>query len=266
MTAAPTARLEQLAGRDATLAPLARLQAVALRSLHDDPAWRDAAGSVPSSRADDVPLLHGVDVALARASARSLLDALAPEATDVDALALIEATVAQREVEVEALASVAGMEPSTLMAIGHLLAWPLLLAVGERAAPREWKHGHCPVCAAWPLLSELRGIDRVRALRCGRCASAWQFRHGECPFCGNDDHRALGYLSADKERESRRVSTCDRCHGYLKAVATLKPLDSEDLAFTDLVTVDLDVAAMERGFDRPARVAFPLDVQIRSAE
>lgn len=261
-----TARLADLAGRDATLAPLARLQAVALRALADDPAWREAALAVAPARADGAVLLHGAEIALPRASGRRLLDALTPDASEIDPLALIEATIAQREVEVEALASIARMEPSTLMAIGQLLARPLLLAIGERAAEREWSAGHCPVCAAWPLLAELRGIDRARILRCGRCAAAWPFRHAECVFCGNGDHRTLGYLAPERERESRRASTCERCHGYVKAVATLKPLDAEDLAFTDLVTVELDLAAIESGFGRPSAPAVELDIAIRSAE
>lgn len=274
MTTAAAARLEELAGKDATLAPLARLQALALGSLERDRAWRDAAAAAELSLAAGDPLLHRARITLPPAGARSLLATLADGLDEVDPLALIEASITQREVEIEALASVAGAEPSALMAIGQLLAWPLLLAIGERARSAQavptssasaWAHGHCPVCAAWPLLSELRGIDRERALRCGRCAAAWPIRHFECPFCGNDDHRTLKYLSGEKERETRRVSVCDRCHGHLKAVATLKPLDAEDLAFTDLVTVDLDLAAMERGYGRPTQPAVALDVSVRDA-
>lgn len=275
MTPAIASRLDDIASRDATVAPLARLQSLTLRALHEDAAWREAARDATLAPATDAPLLHGAAIPLHRTSARALLDRLDDRLEEVDPLALVEASIAQREVEVEALASVARVEPAGLMTIGHLLAWPLLLAIGERirspqgapppSAP-AWPHGHCPVCAAWPTLSELRGIDRERVLRCGRCAAAWPTRHLACPFCGNDDHRALRYLATEKERESRRVSVCDRCHGHVKAVATLKPLDAEDLALADLVTLDLDLVAMERGYGRPAAAAFALDVSVRERE
>ncbi len=75
--------------------------------------------------------------------------ASAPGLAEIDPVALLEASIAQRETEVEALASIARLEPSALMALGQVSAWLLLLAIGERArgplGERTWECGYCPV-------------------------------------------------------------------------------------------------------------------------
>ena len=55
----------------------------------------------------------------------------------------------------------------------------------------------------------------------------------------------------DDERKDRRLEVCVSCAGYLKTVdiAALSPFPL--LAIADLETMDLDVAAMERGYARP---------------
>ena len=271
MTVAAPSRLAALAG-DPALAPLARLEEIALAAFARDAAWRaTAAGLVLSP--SEAPLLAGATLRVDAATARSLLTEIAIAAgvgglEELDPLAVLEAAIAQREEEMEALASIALLEPAALMAIGQVFAWPVLLRVGERARgmARPWERGYCPTCAAWPLLAELRGIDRTRVLRCGRCATEWPTRHLLCPFCGNDDHRTLGHLASEGQRESRRVTTCERCHAYLKSFATLRPLDAEDLAFTDLTSVDLDVIALDRGYGRPAAPAQELRLTVEEAE
>lgn len=275
MTIATAAKLDEAASRDASVAPLARLQAEALRTLQGEPAWRAAAAALDVARVPvDRPLLHGARVTLDPRAARALLDRLArldPDGgalDEVDALALIEASIAQRGSEIDALAAVARLEPSGLAAIGQVLAWPLLLALGERARAVlggvRWEKGYCLTCAAWPLLAELRGLERERVLRCGRCGGGWTFRHLTCAFCGNDDHRTLTYLASERERETRRAQVCGRCHAYLKGLATLRTFDTEALALADLWSLDLDLAAMELGYGRPSEPAFPLDLEIRA--
>lgn len=117
------------------------------------------------------------------------------------------------------------------------------------AAEREWSHGICPACGAPPLLAELRG-DGERWLRCGRCASSWSFPRVGCPACGTSDHRMLGYLHLDGERDRRRADRCDGCRRYVKAVAVLGPMGWEELLEADLATVDLDLIAVERRYRR----------------
>jgi FdhE protein len=181
-------------------------------------------------------------------------------------LALLEATIAQASERIGELAEEAGVDADRLATLGHALALPLLQAVGRRAEPRlegsGWEAGYCPVCAAWPTLAELRGLERERWLRCGRCGAGWRFRQLGCPYCGENDHRRLGYLAPRDDRESRRAEHCDSCHGYVKALTVLGPIRAGDLAAEDLATVELDLAAVERGYGRPAAPGFPLALRV----
>lgn len=270
------ARLAHAGERDPEVAPLARLLAEAHKAA-GEPAWVGAASGLDLAAAPaEVPVLHhhfiSVDPGLARALVARLaaVSGLEDGVAELDPVALLEASVVQRAEEIEALAEVAQVDPDQLLVIGQVATIPLLTPLGERAAEivaaRNWEPGYCPVCAAWPLLAELRGIDRTRVLRCGRCTSAWPFSHGRCPYCGNDDHRDLGYLSPEDLREGRRSYTCSRCHGYLKAIGVLKPLDAADLAIADLTSIELDIAALDRGFGRPESTGFPLDLSLTAAE
>lgn len=268
MTLAAPARLEQLAASDPVVAPAALLRRTSLEAA-EDPVWREAAERVDLSQLHpEVPVLKGRTISVDAEALAALARRLDAGLSEADLPALLRAALAQDADATTALAGPARIPAERLMVLGEQLAAPLLLALGERAAPliagRTWSQGYCPVCAAWPLLAELRGLDRQRVLRCGRCATAWPARHGTCVFCGNDDHRTLAYVSRDDEREHRRVSVCERCRGYLKALATLGSFDTEGLAIADLGSVELDIAAMDRGYSRPER-ALDLEIEVLAA-
>ena len=64
MTAETIERLQQLARTDATIAPLARLQAVTLRAA-GEAAWEEGVPAFERARLDDgLPLLHGATIAV----------------------------------------------------------------------------------------------------------------------------------------------------------------------------------------------------------
>ncbi len=128
-----------------------------------------------------------------------------------------------------------------------------------------WEAGFCPVCAAWPLLAELRGLERQRWLRCGRCGAGWPFPHLCCPFCGNTDHRTLPYLAPEAAREARQAAACDRCFAYIKTFATLRPLAPDEVLIQDVTSLELDMAALEAEYGRPETRAFPLDLRLEPA-
>jgi FdhE protein len=280
------AQLDEIARTDPTAAPLARLHLELLRASADR-AWEQAVPALDAARlSEGLPLLHGEALRVDRdrlrrlaerlastaeqggaASARAARQALA--ASQVDPLALLAAAVRQ---DVDALAETAGdgdLDLDLLATLGQLLAVPLLRACGARAdallAGSGWEAGYCPVCAAWPTLAELRGLERLHWLRCGRCGVGWRYSHLRCAYCGSRDHRAQGYLAAEAEREARRAVTCDACHGYLKTLATLGALAPAELPVQDLLTLELDVAALERGYGRPTTPGFPLAVTVEAA-
>jgi FdhE protein len=110
----------------------------------------------------------------------------------------------------------------------------------------------------------MRSLDQTRRLRCGRCGSEWGGRADwlSCAFCGEKNHDKLARLVLEGEPETLTVETCLECHGYLKSVTTLQPIPPFELLLQDLETVELDVAALERGFARPAGDGFPLDLRV----
>lgn len=161
------------------------------------------------------------------------------------------------ELLVHAVAQTAGAD-------ADLAALPLLRACGRRLAarvPANWSRGWCPICGAWPTLVESRGLERSRRLRCTRCAADWSIAWLVCVFCGESDHERLTALVPQPEG-GRRVDACRSCSGYVKTCSTLVPLTPEELPIEDLATVDLDVVAIERGFERPPRSAHAAVVRL----
>jgi FdhE protein len=152
-----------------------------------------------------------------------------------------------------------------LHAIAPTLTLPLLLACGQAWAGRpraDWPHGYCPTCGAWPALAEARGLERSRQLRCGRCGGDWRTQWLRCPYCGTTDHLRLGSLVPAEGGESRKVDTCLACGAYIKTLTVLTACSPPEVTLRDLETVDLDLAALERGYQRPPGPGQPLNVQL----
>jgi formate dehydrogenase maturation protein FdhE len=101
------------------------------------------------------------------------------------------------------------------------------------------------------VLAEQRGLEQLRYLRCGLCASAWEVDRLLCPFCSNRDHLLLGYLQVEGEEQKQRIATCDACHGYLKLRSTLAPLTTLQLLVEEVALVHLDLLAMQQGYMSP---------------
>jgi FdhE protein len=166
---------------------------------------------------------------------------------------------------IRALACAAEIDPGALTSIAHLVAFPLLQSCGrllEGSMPRFWPHGFCPICAAWPILAERRGLDRTRRLRCGRCSGEWQAEWLRCIYCGEREHERLGALMPEERGERLNVETCASCSGYIKSVATLQKIPAFELLLQDLETVELDLVALDRGYGRPEESGFSLDVRV----
>jgi FdhE protein len=239
--------------------------------------WRAAerAGGNPRSvtvtpvRERDVcaPLLHGATVHLDPRDTERLIATLAAAARvewrdRTGALPLLEAALGH---ERESAPRHQEDGEEGLPAVLHF-ALPILfarIARSEGAANlAHWTQGYCPVCGAWPLRAELRGIERERHLRCGRCGADWIGTWLCCTYCGEKDHERLGLLSKEGQLESRRVETCSSCHRYLKAFAALTPASPLEMLLDDLETLELDLAARERGFSRPDALGYSIEVRV----
>jgi formate dehydrogenase maturation protein FdhE len=72
-----------------------------------------------------------------------------------------------------------------------------------------------------------------------------------CPFCEAAGHGTRATLISEQDGEARKVETCTRCRGYLKVISTLRAWPGDDDCRADLATIDLDLAALERDYERP---------------
>ncbi|MBW2038560.1 MAG: formate dehydrogenase accessory protein FdhE [Deltaproteobacteria bacterium] len=114
----------------------------------------------------------------------------------------------------------------------------------------EWLQRYCPICGSSPQMAELRDEGGKRYLQCSLCGCHWRWERLACPYCHNKAFDSLHYLFSEEE-EAYRVDLCDRCKGYIKTVDSRK-LDYEPyLDLEDVVTIHLDLLALEKGYKRP---------------
>jgi FdhE protein len=182
----------------------------------------------------------------------------------VDLAALFAATVCdQRDDMTRIVGTNGGEAPNAILA---LVATPLLQACGRRSADlgTAWRRTYCPVCAAWPAFVEVRGIERARFARCGRCGSAWQAPLLACGYCGTAEHGKLVSLVPQEPEARGTIEACTVCRRYTKTIATLQGCAAKDVSINDLVSVDLDLAALEAGYTRPDGLGCALAVTVRS--
>lgn len=219
------------------------------------------------------PLLHGREVRVDAARLEHHLERLGAlvglDRVMQDLLELGRAAVRQDGEAMERAAHASATDPGVLETIVNLAVWPLLQACGRELQARispGWTRGYCPVCGAWPVLAELRGLERARCLRCGRCGADWRRPWLACVYCDERDHERLGSLVVAGRLEGRTVETCASCHGHLKSHTTLLALAPPELLVADLETVELDLAAWEGGFRRPSRPGYAISVRLTRAE
>jgi FdhE protein len=181
----------------------------------------------------------------------------------VEAVQLFRAALCQDAEKLQAFARRSQADAKAFQSVAELLPIPFLQACGRRLAPREqsWMEGYCPTCGAWPAFAEIRGIERARYLRCGRCGDEWQIHWLQCPFCGEDDHEQLLSLVPQKG-DARAIEACKRCEGYIKSFTTLQGADRLAVLVNDLASIDLDIAAVEHGYSRPPGPGYLLNVTV----
>jgi FdhE protein len=272
-------RLERLGRGTPEWRSWLRLLEATLAAVNDS-AWDTVEPRLAPARPEAAPALAGAEIAvdrsLGRRWVRRLLEAaaregggaagsLGPAASALDPHEFLQVVVGQDPDALARLAGEVGADPKALTALGGLAAMPLLQACARRLRdqlPEAWSRGYCPLCGAWPVFVEVRGLAPSRRLRCARCGGDWRAEWLCCPYCGVTDHARLGSLVSDSHGETRKVDTCAACRGYLKTMTTLEPSPADMVALEDLGTVDLDVAALERGYVRPDRPGYLLRARL----
>ena len=70
-------------------------------------------------------------------------------------------------------------------------------------------------------------------------------------YCGNDGETFLT-AAPNPEIPGRRLQLCGECGGYAKVLDLPAPTEFPLVAIEDLASLDLDMAAIERQYGRPA--------------
>ncbi|MFL5514314.1 MAG: formate dehydrogenase accessory protein FdhE, partial [Gemmatimonadales bacterium] len=267
----PTARLAEVARRRPEWQGWIGLLKVVRRAMDDAPSVVTLEPAhTPGSESRRDPVLHNRTLGVDARRAEGLIQDLAFTAATMEegrllgglrlsrphSLELIAAAITHDTHMIELLATQQELNAAALESLAHLAALPLLQACTQQLQsllPQHWSESYCPICAAWPILAERRGLDRSRRLRCGRCATDWEVEWLYCIYCGERDHRKLGSLSPDESGELLKVETCETCQGYLKSVASLQGFQPLELLLQDLETVELDLVALQRGYHRPQK-------------
>ena len=242
--------------------------------LHDQPAHIDV-----HFAADLFSRLADILAERDDAHLRSRLDGLVSAATGglLDPERLFGEAFVQHQDHVAEIARQIGVDAELLATLASQAVTPLLRAYAEHLLPlmariddgtsqgAAWQQGYCPVCGAWPILAELRGVELARYLRCAACGNGWRSPRLFCSYCANEDYQLLGTLTIEGEQRFR-IGVCERCKGYLKVCNAFDPPPAALLALEDAASVHLDVAAIERGYHRPGGAGFAIELAIPENE
>jgi FdhE protein len=173
---------------------------------------------------------------------------------------LLAASLARNQTAIRVGASHRGLAPDLVWLVAELAVSPFVHLLQHmlfsqatddrlRSALEAWNHGYCPACGSWPAVAEV--VSGHRTLRCSFCSSGWELPTYACIYCGERGEKFVT-AAPDDERKDRRVEVCSNCGGYLKTVDLPELSPFPLLSISDIETTDLDVAAMEHGYVRPA--------------
>jgi FdhE protein len=180
--------------------------------------------------------------------------------TRLETASLLTASLRRDQAAIRTGANHRGLSADLMWLIGELAVGPFVHALHQALMPADpqsplmhalnaWNRGYCPLCGSWPALAEVASTHR--ALRCSFCALAWELNAYACVYCGEGGEKFVT-AAPDIERKDRRLELCGTCGGYLKTIDVARLTPFPLLAIADLETMDLDMAAMERGYGRPA--------------
>src|SRR5436309_10883245 len=220
-----------------------------------NPKWNAVVPVRTEAQQDKVPLLAGARLALEARPVRQLVEQLIGTAcrsgtpkmatlkpvlkAELDVAALFRASLCQDGKHAKETATVLGADPEAFEAVAALVAVPFLLACNRRWASAKsvsWMEGYCPVCGAWPAFAEVRGIERSRYFRCGRCSGEWQAHCLFCPYCGMTDHQELVSLVPEKTGSSSVIDACKSRLGYVKTFTTIQYRPPAKVMLDDLAS------------------------------
>jgi FdhE protein len=258
---------------------LAVVQAVLSETTN--PEWNRFVPGRVETQQSKIPLLAGITLTLDKSFLRRLMEQLfriahrsgtSQMATlkpalngDLDILKLFEVSLCRNGDGLKKIAARLSADPEAFQAVADLLPLPLLHACNRVWASTKslsWIEGYCPICGAWPAFAEVRGIERSRYFRCGRCGGEWQSHCLFCPYCGMTDHHELLSLVPEKAGANSVIEACRHCLGYVKTFTILQGSPPAKVFLDDLASVDLDIAALEQGYKRHQGTGYSLALMV----
>jgi FdhE protein len=221
---------------------------------------------IPMPTAVLKPVLLQLCRELARGGAGAAADHIHDviDAGSLEAGSLLAGSLARDQNAIRTAAAHRGLASDLLWLVAELAVSPFAYALQRMlvsphgqplpdaalgAAFDEWRHGYCPMCGSWPAIVE--SLAGARVLRCSFCALAWSLPGIACLYCG-EAGSAFVISNPDPARPDRRLEVCGSCRSYVKTVDVVEPSPFPLLAIADLETMDLDVLAMQQGYQRPA--------------
>jgi len=155
----------------------------------------------------------------------------------------------------KALADSANLDGDLLATLARFAMRPTMLAYAETfesavgAHEDHWMLSECPLCGSPPVLSEYYDQAQARRLRCATCGVSWKYHLLQCASCGNDQFRELSFIKLDGD-ERHQADACKVCMHYVKGVRTHDSIPNDLLPLEDLLTLSLDAAAQQQGYQR----------------
>ena len=184
----------------------------------------------------------------------------AVESGNMEAGSLLAASLKRDQAAIRVGATHRGLAPDLVWLVAELAVSPFIHLMQRFLFERTdsdalcealagWARGYCPACGSWPAVAEVVGGHRT--LRCSFCAGAWELPSYACIYC---EEQGTPFVTAapNEERKDRRLELCTTCGGYLKTIDLSELSPFPLLTISDIETTDLDVAAMEHGYARPA--------------
>jgi FdhE protein len=186
----------------------------------------------------------------------------------LDAASILAMSLSRDHLAVRAVAAHLELSPDLLWLLSELAVSPYAHALqrsvlAQSSEPRlsaelgAWRHGYCPLCGSWPALGEV--VARRRVLRCSFCALAWDLPAPACVYCGESGEQFVR-VPAGELWPDRQLELCDACGSYFKTLDVTALSRFPLVAISDLDTMDLDMRAMERGYNRPRLKEFTLQI------
>jgi FdhE protein len=224
-------------------------------ALVGEPIWPPASTIRPTL----LEIVHALAEGGGGESAVSVRQAIDAERIDLEALLIL--AIRRDQGAIRANAAKAGLNGDLLWLIADLTVAPFAHGLLDRlfgampldsrlrAALDAWTHGYCPLCGSWPVLLETLGTNH--RVRCSFCAAAWDRTDRGCLYCG-ETGEGFQTIAPDPMEPGRVIETCGTCRGYTKVIPADTSLPFPLVALADLESMDLDIAALQRGCARPA--------------